>query len=92
MFAPYYASRVNGLQGGNVIIPPMFSDRPLTKRQLGWLIVCAGAALALISLGADFVGAGRFGGLGPAQQAALGAAVLLIVVGLTLLPLGDRPA
>ena len=70
----------------------MFSDPPLSKRQLGWLIVCAGATLGLVNLGADLAGAGRFAGFGPAQQQTLSAAVLLILLGLTLLPLGDRPA
>jgi hypothetical protein len=68
------------------------ADKPLTKRQLGWLIIVAGAGLALVTLAADFVGAGRFGGFGPAQVRALGAGAGLIVFGLTLLPLGNRPA
>jgi hypothetical protein len=67
-------------------------DAPLTKRQLGWLVLSAGALLMLASLAADFLGAGRFAGLGPAQLQALGAGALLILFGLTLLPLGDRPA
>jgi len=70
----------------------MLSDRPLTKQQLGWLLVAAGLAVAVISLAADFVGAGQFGGLGPAQQQALLAGGALILFGLSLLPLGDRPA
>jgi hypothetical protein len=52
----------------------------------------AGLLLAGASLGADWVGAGRFQGLGPAQQQALGGAGLLIVFGLSLWPLGHRPA
>jgi hypothetical protein len=64
----------------------------LTKRQLGWLFVLLGAGLALAALGADLVGAGRFGGLGPAQQQALGVAGVLLAIGLSLLPLGSRPA
>jgi len=70
----------------------MLTDTPLTKRQLGWLILSLGAAIVLASLGVDLVGAGKFNGLGPAQQQLIGAGVLIALFGLTLLPLGDRPA
>ncbi|MCC6191978.1 MAG: hypothetical protein IT318_23355 [Anaerolineales bacterium] len=70
----------------------MLSDPPLTKRQLGCLCLLAGSVLALFTLGADLVGAGRFGGLGPVQRQALAAAGLLAAFGLSLLPLGHRPA
>lgn len=70
----------------------MPTDPPLTKRQLGWLILILGAGLVLVSLGVDLVGAGKFNGLGPAQQQLIGAGVLIALFGLTLLPLGDRPA
>jgi hypothetical protein len=56
------------------------------------LILAAGVLLALASLAADVVGAGRFGGLGPAQRLALLAAGLICIFGLTLLPFGRRPA
>jgi hypothetical protein len=64
----------------------------MTKRQLGWLFVLAGGGLAIVTLAADLVGAGRFGGLGPAQRQALAAAGLLLALGLSLIPLGARPA
>jgi hypothetical protein len=70
----------------------MFSDPPLTKRQLGWLFVFAGAGLGLLAVGADLLKAGRFEGLGPLQQQALGLGVLLLLFGLSLFPLGQRPA
>ena len=70
----------------------MPSDPPLTKRQMAWLIMAGGALLALVTLSADLVGAGRFGGLGPAQRQALLAGGLIIAFGLSLLPLGRRPA
>jgi hypothetical protein len=73
-------------------MPPVLSDPPLTKRQLGWLCLAAGALLAAAALAADVVGAGRFGGLGPAQRQALAAGALLVMLGLSLLPLGNRPA
>jgi hypothetical protein len=72
--------------------PPMFSDPPLTKRQVGWLFVLAGAVLMLAAVGADLVRAGRFTGFGPAQQQALGGGLLLLLFGLSLFPLGHRPA
>jgi hypothetical protein len=74
------------------IIRPVTADPPLTKRQLGWLCLAAGAALIVAALGADLVGAGRFGGLGPAQRQALAGGALLAAFGLSLLPLGGRPA
>lgn len=49
-----------------------------------------GAFAAII--GIDIVDFGREGGIGPAQQIALGLALGLAVVGLTLIPLGDAPA
>jgi hypothetical protein len=70
----------------------MFSDPPLTKRQLGWLLLGGGSLLILVSLGADLIGAGQFNGLGPAQKQAIAAGMGLCVLGLTFLPFGHRPA
>ena len=70
----------------------MFTDPPLTKRLLGWLFALAGTGLSLVALGADLLKTGRFEGLGPLQQQALGAGVLLLLFGLSLFPLGHRPA
>jgi hypothetical protein len=67
-------------------------DLPLTKRQLGLVFLALGAGLALITLAADLVGAGRFSGLGPAQRQALLGAGALVVFGLSLWPLGGRAA
>ena len=64
----------------------------MTKRQLGLLFIAAGSAAILGSLGLDLLRVGQFQGIGPAQQQAMLAAGLLVLVGLTLLPLGDRPA
>ncbi len=49
-----------------------------------------GALLAILAI--DLLDAGRQGGIGPAQQIALGAAALIALVGVTLLPLGEAPA
>jgi len=70
----------------------MLDDAPITKRQLGWLMLAAGALAAVAVLAVDALGAGRFSGLGPAQWQALAGCGLIIVFGLSLLPLGDRPA
>jgi hypothetical protein len=70
----------------------MLTDPPLTKRQVGQLILSAGALLALAALAADGLGAGQFGGLGPAQQKALAAGIALTLFGLSLWPVGHRPA
>lgn len=68
-------------------LPPMIS-----KRQLGLLFIGLGAAAVLGSFAVDLVGAGQFQGIGPAQQRILIVSGLVVLVGLTLLPLGDRPA
>jgi Ni/Fe-hydrogenase subunit HybB-like protein len=54
--------------------------------------VLAGAGLAVVTLAVNLFGLGHFSGFGPAKQAALAAAVAVILFGLSLLPLGDRPA
>lgn len=64
----------------------------MTKRQLGLLFIGLGFIGAASTFIVDLLGAGQFQGVGPAQQAALFAAGLLVLVGLTLVPLGDRPA
>jgi hypothetical protein len=74
------------------IIPPVISDPPLTKRQLGLLIILAGASPAAITLAANGVGLGHFSGFGPAKQLALVGAGAIALFGLSLLPLGQRPA
>ncbi len=56
------------------------------------LCLLAGLGLAVVTLAADVVGAGRFGGLGPAQRQALAAAAVVFVLGLSLWPMGNRPA
>ena len=70
----------------------MPSDPPITKRQLGWLILLIGVVVILGSLGVDLVGAGQFTGLGPAQRQAIFGGLALTLFGLSLLPLGHRPA
>jgi lipopolysaccharide export LptBFGC system permease protein LptF len=64
----------------------------ITKRQLGLMISGLGLLALLGILAADLVRAGVHDGIGPTQQAALLAAGAFFLLGLTLLPLGDRPA
>jgi len=63
----------------------------LSKRQLGWLLIAAGALLLIGTLAADQL-RDATGTFGTTQQLATAAGALSLIVGLTLLPLGDRPA
>ncbi|GAB4550633.1 MAG: hypothetical protein OHK0023_16790 [Anaerolineae bacterium] len=67
-----------------------YTDWIISKRVLGLIFVGLGALgfVGLLLLDA-LRGGGEFG---PSQLAALGGCVALTVVGLTLIPLGDRPA
>ena len=64
----------------------------ITKRQLGIGFILLGLVAIIATFAVDWLGAGNFQGVGPAQRVALIGAGLVIVVGMTLLPLGDRPA
>ena len=64
----------------------------VTKRQLGVLFIVLGVGAAVAMLAADLLGAGQFQGIGPAQRRALLAAGAAVLLGLSLLPLGNRPA
>jgi hypothetical protein len=63
-----------------------------SKRLLGVLMLAGGALGFLAILAIDLIDAGRDGGIGPAQQIALGAAAAIALLGGTLIPLGDDPA
>jgi len=67
-------------------------DFVITKRLLGigFVLLGIGAIAGMFVL--DWLGAGQFQGVGPAQQKAMLVAGVFILVGLTLIPLGDRPA
>lgn len=66
--------------------------QPITKRLLGIIFILVGALAIIGSIVMDLLGGGQFSGIGPAQQKAMLAAGIVIVVGITLLPLGDKPA
>jgi hypothetical protein len=68
------------------------TDFTISKRLLGLLMIMGGALGFIAILAIDALDMGREGGIGPTQRIALGGCVLLVVVGLTLLPLGRQPA
>ncbi len=64
----------------------------VTKRQLGLLFILLGVGGIIGMFAIDLIGAGQFQGIGPAQRRAILIAGVLALVGMSLLPLGDRPA
>lgn len=64
----------------------------ITKRQLGLSFIGLGLAGVLATLAVDWLRAGEFSGVGPLQRAALLGGIAAVLIGLSLLPLGDRPA
>ncbi len=67
-------------------------DTGISKRQLGIVMVLGGAVGFFAVLAIDIVDAGRLGGIGPLQTLALLLMVAVLIIGLTLIPLGDAPA
>ena len=71
----------------------MFSrEYTVTKRQLGIALALIGAVGMVVILAVDVLQVGRQGGIGPAQAFALFIMLVTLIVGLTLIPLGDAPA
>lgn len=71
----------------------MFSNHfTFSKRGLGWLLVISGGLGIIGIFGVDILDVGREGGVGPAQQIALGLMVVMLIIGFTLIPLGKDPA
>ena len=64
----------------------------ITKRQMGIGFTVGGLIALIAILAVDILRAGNFEGIGPMQSMALIVAILLVLIGLTLIPLGDRPA
>jgi hypothetical protein len=64
----------------------------VTKRHVGILLLTAGLLAVAAVLAVDVLGAGEFSGIGPAQRWALVGGVLVALLGISLIPLGDRPA
>ena len=63
-----------------------------SKRLLGLLLLIGGIAAFVAILSVDIFDVGREGGIGPAQRIALGGAVLIALIGLTLIPIRDQLA
>ncbi len=59
---------------------------------MGLGFAAGGLFAAFATLAVDMLKAGDFAGIGPLQQIALIGAGILLVTGLTLIPLGNRPA
>jgi lipopolysaccharide export LptBFGC system permease protein LptF len=59
---------------------------------VGVALALLGPAIVSGTLAVDLVGAGKWDSLGPAQQLAIFVGAAAFVVGLSLLPLGNRPA
>jgi hypothetical protein len=64
----------------------------VTKRQLGAGLSGLSTIALIAILAADWLNAGDFQGIGPVQRIMLVGAAFTLVVGLSLIPLGDRPA
>lgn len=64
----------------------------LTKRHLGIGFMIISLVAVVGSFAFDLLGGGQFHGIGPAQRLGLLAAGALFLIGLSLYPLGDRPA
>ncbi|MCD4686182.1 MAG: hypothetical protein K8S97_09620 [Anaerolineae bacterium] len=66
-------------------------DFALTKRQCGMVLIAVGLLLAVGMLAMELV-QGAVGGFGAIQQMGVAGGLLSVVLGVTLLPLGDQPA
>jgi len=67
-----------------------FLNKPITKRQLGVLLIMVGVIAAAALLGYDLL---RHHPIGDrVQPLALLGTALIIMLGATLIPLGNRPA
>jgi len=64
----------------------------VTKRQLGIFLLLVGLAATCGIVAVDLVGAGEWGGFGPLQRIGLGAGTTLLVIGVALIRIGNRPA
>ena len=64
----------------------------ITKRQLGFGFAAVGLALSVGPFLLDLMRASAYGGIGPMQQLALQIGLGLVVLGVSLIPLGNKPA
>jgi len=64
----------------------------ISKRHIGFVLLAVGAAAVIAVLAVDWIGAGEFSGIGPVQRLALAAGGLVALIGISLIPFGNRPA
>ncbi len=64
----------------------------ITKRMLGIAFIIIGFLGIAAMFVRDLTGTAEFQGIGPAQRLALLGAGFIILIGFSLLPLGNRPA
>ena len=64
----------------------------ITKRALGIGFIIVSTLAIVGTFMADLIGLSADSGLGPVQRNLLIAAFIVLVIGLTLIPLGDSPA
>lgn len=70
----------------------MIPDTPLTKRQLGLVLSLLGLALIGGPWLLDLLTLTAFDGSGPLQRNLALGGLALMLIGISLLPLGQRPA
>lgn len=64
----------------------------ITKKFMGIGLTAAGLLGILIAFANDLLGRSDFQGIGPRQMMVIILASILLLVGLSLIPLGDKPA
>lgn len=64
----------------------------VTKRQLGLFIIAISLIAMVGTFAIEWFGAGNFEGIGPVQRVILGFSAISGLAGISLLPLGNRPA
>jgi hypothetical protein len=74
-----------------VLLDFLSEDFSLTKRHLGVALLAAGV-IVLAGMGAAEVLSVTSAGIGTMEKLGIAAGVLSTMIGLTLIPLGDRPA
>lgn len=67
-------------------------NNALTKRQLGLIMILPGLGLLVGPWLIDLLGITQFDGSGPLQRNLAFGGVVTLLLGLSLLPLGRRPA
>jgi hypothetical protein len=64
----------------------------ITKRMLGIGFIIIGILGVAVMFVRDLTGSAEFEGIGPTQRLAIVGGGVIILIGLSLLPFGDRPA